>query len=91
MGEKKANEIINVREVPLMKMHPDKLAKMAEDEFEEFPWEAFERSLKKSLEEMEEGDSYFIFDSPLFKMAEDELYERSLWYFEQQEEKNELE
>jgi len=90
LGKKKAHEIINVREESLMKMHPDKLQKMAEEEFEEFPWEAFEQSLEKSLEAQEE-DYYCILDSPLFKMNEDELYERSLCHFEQQEDDNELE
>lgn len=91
LGEKKANVIINVREVSLMRMHPDKLQKIAEEEFEEYPWEAFEQSQEKPLKELEKENSYYIFDSPLFKMSEDELYERSLWHFEQHEEDNELE
>ncbi|SOC15321.1 hypothetical protein SAMN05880501_10871 [Ureibacillus xyleni] len=117
MGEKKANEVVNVREVSIMKMHPDKLAQMAEEELGEYPWEMFEENLEKPLEDQEERaeeelgeypwemfeenlekpledqeeEDYCILDSPLFKMTEDELYERSLWYFEQQEEENEYE
>jgi hypothetical protein len=40
LGEKRANQIINVREVSLMNMNQDKLQKMAEEELEEFPWQA---------------------------------------------------
>jgi hypothetical protein len=42
--------------------------------------------MKNSLEEMEAKDSYYIYDSLLFKMSDDELYERYLWHSEQQEE-----
>lgn len=86
LGEKKANEIINVREVSLMSMHPDNLKEMAEEEFAEYPFEAIEKSMEKSLRAMKEEVSYCIFDSPLFKMSEVELYEHSLWHYEQQEE-----
>ncbi|SOC15338.1 hypothetical protein SAMN05880501_10874 [Ureibacillus xyleni] len=40
---------------------------------------------------MPRDNYYCILDSPLFKLTEDELYERSLWYVEQQEEGNEYE
>ncbi|MEC1759874.1 hypothetical protein [Schinkia azotoformans] len=42
MSEKKAREIINVREVSLMNMPPDKLQKVAEEALGEFPWEAID-------------------------------------------------
>ena len=74
-----------------MHMHPDKLPKMAEEELGEYPFEAIEKSVEKSLDALKEGDYYCILDSPLFKMTEEELYKHSLWHFDQQEEEKEIE
>lgn len=91
LGEKKASKIINVREVSMQNIHPDKLQEMAKKELEEFPWEAIEESMEKGLKATELENCLHAFESPLYQMSEEELYERSMQHFEIQEEENEWE
>ncbi|MFC5732548.1 hypothetical protein [Cytobacillus gottheilii] len=91
LGEKKAKSIINVREVSIMKLQPDKLERVAEKSLMDFPYEAFEEGLVKNLEETPEEEIYSLQDSSLFDLPAKELYEMSLQHFEQQEQYNDFE
>ncbi|GAE37387.1 hypothetical protein [Halalkalibacter akibai] len=91
LGEKKAKSIINVREVSIMKMQPNKLEELAEEALRDFPYEAFDKGLVKNLEETPEEEIYSLKDSSLFDLPDKELYEMSLQHFEQQEQCSDFE
>lgn len=90
IGDKKANAIINVREVSLAKIHADKLAKLAEEALRDFPYEAFEKDMEKSMEEITEIEPNSTEGEALSQLDPDEEYEMALQHFEQQEEENEF-
>lgn len=91
LGEKKANEIIKVREVSLQNMHADELQELAEKELGEFPWEAIEESMEKGLKATKRENDLHAFESPLYQMSVEELHERAMQHFELKEEENEWE